>query len=112
MMDQMDIETAKDLDRRLRIVRIDQEQVLTVFNACVAGRQTLRVPRFAPLPPHEVVAVHANHEAAAFDFVVRSPSFAVVERGMQIPVLHQVEIATYDDIYFRAPEPLRIPDDK
>ena len=88
-------------ERRYKIVRMDQELLVNIFN------WHLDVPHFIALPISEhlpegarVVAINYNPSYRAFDLMVEHESFPVVAPGQLIPAIPDV-ITEYRTVEFR-----------
>jgi hypothetical protein len=81
-------EEAENSKRRLRIVRIDEEQMLSVFEAVSEKCEFLSVPKFEKLPKGYVVrAVQYNFRRMAFDFLIQHDEFSPVPDGAEVPII-------------------------
>jgi hypothetical protein len=84
-------------DRRLRIVRVPQDQVLQQFSRPVDDRVILS--EFIHLPPdYELRSVQYNFLYLSFEFLVWSMEFPSVSSYLQIPVLPD-PVTTLQHVY-------------
>jgi hypothetical protein len=104
----------EDERRRLRVVYVGEECVLSVFQAFAqleVKPRFVRFPKIAELPEgYEVLEVRHCWERKAFGFLVRHSSFDTVPDGQEIPVHYpqatqvvQLPVRVAEEYYQKSP---------
>lgn len=90
-------------EKRVRIVRVSNEDVLALFQAASRGYERIAVPKFKKLPRgYDVLSVHTDYMRGDFAFLVQHEEFQPVPPGALIQVIDGGGIDCESTIYVKS----------